>query len=360
MAALQTARVLMRKTEKEDVKQIVRIADLSAEVRLLLKACALEVEEAYNEAKQTKQTIEAVLASKRRSADGDDADDDADDDGKEPPFEIGADETLHRNLINLKPWGKKLLADLLYYCAPKSMNRHALRQCTRELCKQLVCYAFDCQSTGAVCDKVGTLSKKELFNSMRHIHRQKGSKLKGLDPLGGFIDWTEQGHYAISTEADDDEVKYYILTKALNSTVELPAELRNDAELKTSDIIMNFSQLEATIPLLNSDFRLQNLFPMLGTILKRGVAEDGPKLPLRKRVCRASFGASGSPVGVAQVSLPVPVLEPAETGAADVGRSTADAAAGQVATATAAKVAAQTRKSAVALGVPPEAALVKA
>lgn len=170
---------------------------------------------------------------------------------------------LPRNCANYKVWGENILAELLHYVCPLKFHLPMLRTVAGN----------GSHTTG------GVLNAEVIFTSLKAVYEKNGRLLDNATVLAGcVIDYTAPGagHFSIDTTSQGGDVVYKVTCKTLNKNVPIPADLLGDFDrvLHTADIKYNYSRSRAEVD-LDPPLLLQNLFPMLGRLLKKRKTEEG-------------------------------------------------------------------------------------
>jgi len=159
-------------------------------------------------------------------------------------------------------------------CVKRRFDRLKTKGMPRQQLREMVEYAFDIRICGETSDTTGNTSKLAVFQSLETVYIARGSRLKEID-LTGPIDWPSIGHYSIKKAGIEQEPVTQVYSSPLDKLVVFPCELLDGISLSTADIEMNFSQWEASVQLAEGVFRLQNLFPAMGRMLRKKNSDEG-------------------------------------------------------------------------------------
>lgn len=277
---------------------------------LELHMVVLDAISEYEAAKQTADSEGKTLADlgRRSKASSDlDGDDGGIDEAAHTAYfkEQVFSKPLPKTCANYKVWGKNLLGDLLYYVCPQNFNLHMVKQARdRDILRQHVEDAFDLVMTGNSSDTTGGILNAEvLVTSLKAIYDKNGRLLDGVTVLPGcIVDYNAPGvgHFTVETTTQSEGVVYMVTCRSLGRSVPIPSELITEFNqvTTTNDIKYNFSRFRAEID-LNPPLRLQNLFPLLGRMLKKRKSEEGAVPSAKRRPRGGILGLAAAKLALA-------------------------------------------------------------
>lgn len=149
----------------------------------------------------------------------------------------------------------------------------------RNVCGQLLEYAWDIRMGGTETDFVATGEKKDIVDALVKSYSDKGSRIS-THLLDSFktqtIDWQRDGFYEAMVEKKDSGCWVVQLKhKLLNQTVTRGADITgNDSGFEKWSLLDNFSQTRAKLVTVADSWLCSSFFPRLNRSLKRKNSEE--------------------------------------------------------------------------------------
>lgn len=269
-----------KKTNKEQLRQITTELEGKIEMQSMVLKYIQTLRDAKESADSQGQKFGDLLMSTRKRKRGDNTTDQLAEVGGKSATRptIGDDKMLPRNCASYKVWGVKLLRELLAYLAPGVMTLVFLNECDKQMLQELIEYSTDIRIAGGHSDTTGSLQKRMVFDSVAALYDKNGARLYELEDMSPWdVDWHKVGHYQAIVKKSSDGAKVLVVkSKPLEKEVEVPSDIWEGINISKVTIASNYSQYNAYITLANKDqFKVQNLFPMLGRTLRRATSDEG-------------------------------------------------------------------------------------
>lgn len=256
---------MIKQLKTQSQRNIKKIADACKD-NLELQMILLSDVDKYNKVRETTATgtiSQAMQNSGKKKARQD--------------FHEVEDAALERWLWSFKKWGPSLIQHLAMYC---DHSVRSLSTCKiwnqKDICQQLLEYAWDIQVSGTEVDFVLQVNKLQCFEELKKAYAAKGHCLQKLSGAiaAGVIEWSALGHYEVKAKGE----KYELINKTMSKTVVLPDGLVQGVELADMRLAMNWSLIEATLLLQKDSVKCSSLFPTLKRSLKRAASNEDPGL----------------------------------------------------------------------------------
>lgn len=253
-------------TQKTNLATIIDECQDKIELQNIVLSTIAEYKAALVKANEENTTVVEMLSRKRARGHA------VEEPGGRPAalMAISPTEQLPRNCANFRIWGAKLLRHLLAYIEDE-MDCQSAKDLAKDALQHCLEYALDLRITGEKTDTVATMSKLACFDALKRVYLRKGRRLRGVD-ISGVIEWSRVGHYSVTDTSEADNVRRVKVTnKTIATSTWLPQELVDEDPTLQSDVGIrcNFSQFEAYIMIAGDEYKLQNLFPVLGRRLHR-------------------------------------------------------------------------------------------
>lgn len=251
----------IQETSRENMKAIQAKVAHNLELQGIILKTISDYESAQEKAKAQGSSVVEVVKRKRMNSS-------APADGAAPEIE---DTVLRRGQTVYKNWANKLCSQLLNYLDPEALDLQTLKRIDDLTQYQhLMQYGCDLLLGGDTPDKVGSPNKKLLFQGLKQVYQQLGSRFNSLNFEVLPLDWQKCGHYMIQVNSG----KVMLQCKPLGETVEIGQNvLHGDPGPYT--VVENNSSLKlATLVTRKDSYKLQNFFPRLSRSLKRRLSDD--------------------------------------------------------------------------------------
>lgn len=195
-----------------------------------------------------------------------------------PGFIINDSAELSGKQVKFANWKKQLVVELFSYCEPRTFSSAVVRVDSLQLAKQLLTYGWDIKVMDtAKSDKCTAWRKKDQFERMRQLYMGLGSRLRNIELVDGFVDWSRFGHYALEDVQTPLGREVKVHDKVANKHACIPSEwVAGIAGVWTlKDIVCNYSYMDAKVQLPDrGELVLASLFPKVRKQLSRRISEE--------------------------------------------------------------------------------------